>query len=89
MTQLDERNGWHVVAEGVPDTTRDVWAVTRIDFGISRDEEPMLRVAYHNKGGWWWSKYQERARYPVLLWHEIECPEIPQALRESMEVVER
>jgi len=78
MTNLDERNGWHVVAEGdVPDTTQDVW--------VASNDECALSPAYHNRNGWFWARNNSPIRGTVLLWHEIERPEIPQALRESVE----
>ena len=84
MTQLDERNGWHVVAEGgLPDTTRDVWMATRWDIDLDGTECPLLHAAYHNKDGFFWSRDYTPVRNP-LLWHEIGRPEIPQALREEV-----
>jgi len=89
MTQLEERNGWHVVAEGgLPDTTRDVWMATRGDIDLDGTEWPLLHAAYRNADGFFWSTDHTPVR-DALLWHEIGRPEIPQALRESMEVVER
>jgi len=83
MTQLDERNGWHIISEGdVPDTTRDVWMATTVN--INADGTcPLLYVAYHNEDGFFWSGDYARVR-DALLWHEIERPEIPQALREEV-----
>ena len=77
MTQLDERNGWHVVAEGdLPDTARDVW--------IAGSGGIALSPAYYRKGGWC-RIFEGTIHRIVLLWHEIERPEIPEALRDSME----
>ena len=79
MTKLDERNGWHVVAEGdMPDNTKDVWIIWS---GMNGDRENLLSwIAYHNGKDWWWSRDDERIGFTVLLWHEIERPEIPLAL---------
>ena len=85
MTKLDKRNGWHVVAEGdVPDTTRDVWiAEQMMGNRHSRGALGLMHslIAYYNSE--WFLTFSAEQVYPIL-WHEIERPEIPQALREEM-----
>ena len=82
MTQLDERNGWHVVAEGdVPDTTRDVWIMGKYMLHVGPTS--LDYIGWHNSNGWFNSFTRDGLYEPPVLWHEIELPHVPIDLAEE------
>jgi len=67
----------------VPDTTREVWIVEKFGIGGQQYIFPDDYIAWYNADGWFSYSTRDRFKRPPVLWHEIELPEIPDALIKS------